>query len=131
MEEPDRAAATREHDCTLCSSEHGTTADRDQTSRIPWTKLLLRVFRKEVLLCPCGGRRVVLAFVTVKKVVREIPEHLGLPTTGGRPSRLPGSPLQAKMPLGRMTYRSCSRRCADGGRATLRLCLDFPLRGGG
>ena len=29
-----------------------------------------------------GGRRVVLAFVTEKKVVKQILEHLGLPTTG-------------------------------------------------
>ena len=52
------------------------------TRRIPWAELLLRVFREDVLLCPCGGRRVVLAFVTEKKVVKEILEHLGLPTTG-------------------------------------------------
>ena len=51
-------------------------------SRIPWAELLLRVFREDVLLCPCGGRRVVLAFVTEKKIVKEILEHLGLPTTG-------------------------------------------------
>jgi hypothetical protein len=42
----------------------------------------LRVFREDVLLCPCGGRRVMLAFVTEKSVVKEILEHLGLPTTG-------------------------------------------------
>jgi hypothetical protein len=58
------------------------TAARPQTSRIPWAELLLRVFREDVLVCPCGGRRVVLAFVTEKKVVEEILEHLGLPTTG-------------------------------------------------
>jgi hypothetical protein len=34
------------------------------------------------LVCPCGGRRVVVAFITEKKVVTEILEHLGLPTTG-------------------------------------------------
>src|SRR6266851_3673372 len=51
-------------------------------SRIPWAELLMRVFREDVLLCPCGGRRVVLAFVTEKKIVKEILEHLGLPTTG-------------------------------------------------
>src|ERR671937_342518 len=55
---------------------------RPRTSRIPWGELLLRVFREDVLLCPCGGRRVVLAFITEKKVVKEILEHLGLPTTG-------------------------------------------------
>ncbi|HYY53287.1 MAG TPA: transposase, partial [Myxococcales bacterium] len=37
---------------------------RQHTSRIPWAELLLRVFREDVLVCPCGGRRVVLAFVT-------------------------------------------------------------------
>jgi hypothetical protein len=35
-------------------------------------ELLLRVFREDVLLCPCGGRRVVLAFVTEKNIVKEI-----------------------------------------------------------
>jgi hypothetical protein len=42
----------------------------------------VRVFCEDVLLCPCGGRRVVLAFMTEKKIVKEILEHLGLPTTG-------------------------------------------------
>jgi hypothetical protein len=51
-------------------------------TRIPWSDLLLRVFREDVLQCPCGGRRVVLAFVTDEKVVKKILEHLGLPTTG-------------------------------------------------
>jgi hypothetical protein len=41
-------------------------------SRIPWAELLLRVFREDALLCSCGGRRVVLAFVTEKKIVKEI-----------------------------------------------------------
>ena len=58
------------------------TADRQKTSRVPWAELLLRVFREDVLVCPCDGRRVVLAFITEKKVVKEILEHLGLPTTG-------------------------------------------------
>ncbi|MFL5311780.1 MAG: hypothetical protein ACJ79H_15185 [Myxococcales bacterium] len=35
-----------------------------------------------MLLCPCGGRRVVLAFITDKRVVNEILDHVGLPTTG-------------------------------------------------
>ena len=55
---------------------------RRETSRIPWAELLLRVFREDVLVCPCGGRRAVLAFITEKKVVKEILQHLGLPTTG-------------------------------------------------
>jgi len=42
----------------------------------------MRVFREDVLQRPCGGRRVVLAFLTDEKVVKDILEHLGLPTTG-------------------------------------------------
>ena len=52
------------------------------TSRIRRSELLLRVFREDVLRCPCGGRRVVLAFITEKKVIHAILEHLGVPTTG-------------------------------------------------
>jgi hypothetical protein len=51
-------------------------------STIPWSELLLRVFREDVLACPCGGRRVVTAFVTEKKVIEQILGHLGLPATG-------------------------------------------------
>ena len=54
---------------------------RRPDSRIPWAELLLRVFREDVLGCPCGGRRVVVAFIS-ERVVTEILEHLGLPTTG-------------------------------------------------
>src|SRR5207245_8285709 len=55
---------------------------RPHASRVPGAELLLRVFCEDMLLCPCGGRRVVLAFITEKKVVKEILEHLGLPSTG-------------------------------------------------
>jgi len=50
--------------------------------RIPWAELLLRVFRADVLACDrCGGRRVVLAFLTDRPVVKTILDHLGLPST--------------------------------------------------
>ena len=50
--------------------------------RIPWAELLLRVFRADVLACDrCGGRRVVLAFITERPVVKSILDHLGLPST--------------------------------------------------
>jgi len=32
-------------------------------SRVPWAELLRRVFATDVLLCPCGGRRSVVAVV--------------------------------------------------------------------
>jgi hypothetical protein len=54
---------------------------RRPDSKTPCAELLLRVFREDVLACPCGGRRKVIAFLTEAKVVRQILEHLGLPTT--------------------------------------------------
>ena len=51
-------------------------------SRIPWADLLMRVFREDMLTCPCGGRRVVLAYVTQPGPVKAILDHLGLPSTG-------------------------------------------------
>ena len=133
VEEPDRPAP---ESTTAPSAPASTlqpqspTADRPKTSRIDWAVLLLRVFREDVLLCPCGGRRVVLAFITEKKVVKEILEHLGLPTTGPpiAPARIAAA--GEGRPPGRMTYRSRSKRCADGRPwADLRLSLDFALRG--
>jgi hypothetical protein len=61
------------------AAERGAPARR---TRIPWSELLLRVFREDFLDCPCGGRRVVLAFVNDEKRVKKILDHLGLPTTG-------------------------------------------------
>ena len=51
-------------------------------SRIPWAELLMRVFLEDVLACPCGGRRVVLAYLTQPGPVKAILDHLGLPSTG-------------------------------------------------
>ena len=66
-------------------SPASTAAERPSSgrqTRIPWSELLQRVFREDVLQCPCGGRRVVLAFLTDATVVKAMLEHLGLPATG-------------------------------------------------
>jgi len=42
----------------------------------------MRVFREDVFACPCGGRRVVLAYLTQPGPVKAILDHLGLPSTG-------------------------------------------------
>ena len=55
---------------------------RRPDSKTRWAELLQRVFREDVLACPCGGRRRVIAFITKQAVVKAILEHLGLPTTG-------------------------------------------------
>ena len=68
-----------------------TKPPRPLDSRIPWSELLLRVFREDILACPCGGRRKVIAFIDEKPVIERILGHLGLPTTGPptAPARLP------------------------------------------
>ena len=65
----------------------------NRSSRMPWAELLQRVFREDVLSCPCGGRRVVLAYVTQSTAVKAILDHLGLATTGPplAPARSSGS----------------------------------------
>src|SRR5262249_2772472 len=79
-------------------------------SRIPWADLLKRVFREEVLICPCGGRRVVLAYLTQPRAVKAILDHLGLPSTGPpiAPARFnPGSDgaWQDDVPMLRQSLR--------------------------
>jgi hypothetical protein len=49
--------------------------------RLPWAKLLARVFREQVLVCPsCQGPRTIVAAITDLDVAQAILEHLGLPT---------------------------------------------------
>jgi hypothetical protein len=55
---------------------------RRPDARIPWATLLLRIFKEDVLACPCGGRRKVTAFIEERKTIEAILGHLGLPTTG-------------------------------------------------
>jgi putative transposase len=56
--------------CLVRASCSGDARDRSRPpassprpldSRIPWHELLLRVFREDILACPCGGRRKVIA----------------------------------------------------------------------
>jgi hypothetical protein len=45
----------------------------------PWADLLRRVFADDVLRCPCGGRRSVLAVVANPAVARRLLVVLDLP----------------------------------------------------
>jgi hypothetical protein len=78
--------ATPARTCGAAPRADPTTSGEAKAERrpstIPWSELLLRVFREDVLACPCGGRRVVTAFITEKKVIEQILGHLGIPATG-------------------------------------------------
>jgi hypothetical protein len=50
-----------------------------RTGRLPWADLLRRVFADDVLHCPCGGRRSVIAVVTDPAVARTLLVALALP----------------------------------------------------
>jgi hypothetical protein len=56
-----------------------TGASRVRTGRLPWADLLRRVFADDVLQCPCGGRRSVIAVVTDPRVARTLLAALHLP----------------------------------------------------
>ena len=48
-------------------------------SRIEWAQLLRRIYLVDVLACPCGGRRAIVADISDSEVVVAILAHLGLP----------------------------------------------------
>jgi hypothetical protein len=49
-------------------------------ARIDWASLIRRVYLEDILACPCGGRRRVVADITEHEVVVTILSRLGLPT---------------------------------------------------
>ena len=54
-------------------------------SRLPWAVLLKRVFMTDALTCPkCQGRMKILATITEPEVIRQILDHLGIPSEAHR-----------------------------------------------
>ena len=70
---------------------------RQRRQRIPWAPLLARVFLVDVLRCPCGGRRRVLAMVRDPLAIERVLTHLGLPT--GFPPRGPPRAVPRSLPF--------------------------------
>ena len=63
--------------------------------RVPWADLLRRVYEVDVLACTaCGGRMRVIAFLEDPAVVRQILDHLGLPSTPPPYAVARGPPVQ-------------------------------------
>jgi hypothetical protein len=63
-------------------------------ARTPWADLLRRIYLEDVLACPCGGRRRVVANIDDPVVVSAILSHLGLPTEAPPVSRARGPTLR-------------------------------------
>jgi hypothetical protein len=51
---------------------------RQDFARIDWATLLRRIYLEDVLACPCGGRRNVLADIHERDAIVAILTHLGL-----------------------------------------------------
>ena len=67
-------------DSDLANGSTAPSAGASRARRLPWAELLRRVFADDVLRCPCGGRRTVVAVVSVVAVARVVLVTLGLPT---------------------------------------------------
>ena len=91
----------------------GLARSPDQTPRSPWAELLQHVFLEDVLACPCGGRRRVIAFITERTVVKAILEQLGLRRPDRRSRRPAARPRRTGL-HGKTTCPRCSRRSAEG-----------------
>ena len=49
-------------------------------ARVDWASLIRRVYLEDVLSCPCGGRRRIVAEISEREPIVAILTHLGLPT---------------------------------------------------
>jgi hypothetical protein len=73
-----------EADAGRCAGSGASTATpssampTSRSRRLPWADLLRRVFADDVLQCPCGGRRNVIAIVTEPALAKTLLTALGL-----------------------------------------------------
>ena len=87
-----------------CPAATGALADdnkvkRQHPERMLWSELVQRVFLSEILRCPCGGQRTVVAMIFKPSSIARILRHLGLPLEPQ--PRAPPRPRQAELPFDR------------------------------
>ncbi len=68
---------------------------RRHPERLSWAELLKRVWLEDILRCPCGGKRQVLAMVFNPESIERILRHLGLPHQP--PTRAPPRAMQREL----------------------------------
>lgn len=68
-----------------------------RAARMWWSELVQRVFLEDVLRCPCGGRRRILAMIFNPISIERVLRHLGLPHEPM--PRAPPRPLQVGLPF--------------------------------
>ena len=70
---------------------------RPRPERMLWAELVQRAFLTEIMRCPCGGRRRVLAMIFNPKSIERVLRHLGLPHEPM--PRAPPRPMQEGLPF--------------------------------
>ena len=55
-------------------------AEAEKSRKLTWSDALRLSFGVDVLTCPCGGKRRLIAVITQAKMIKKILRHLGLPT---------------------------------------------------
>ena len=71
---------------------HQPPPPRARPESYSYAELMLRVFRLDILACPCGARRRVLSLVCDPTQIRRVLEHMGLPADP--PERAPPRAVQ-------------------------------------
>jgi len=84
LPDPRPPAPALEHNEPGPLAQHSASAippkPRPRKPRAKWAELLKRVFLFDVLTCPCGGKRSLIAAITDHGVIVKILDHLGLPS---------------------------------------------------
>jgi hypothetical protein len=64
--------------CKRHKAQSGTESERETSTRMTYAQALKRAFSIDILNCPCGGKRVVLAAVQNPASLARILRHVGL-----------------------------------------------------
>ena len=70
---------------------------RSRPERMFWADLVRRVWLVDILACPCGGRRSVLAMVFDPRAIERVLTHMGLPFSP--PERSPPREVEKGLPF--------------------------------
>ena len=97
--EPGQCAASRPaaESAKSAAGSNEVGQRRLRPERLLWSELVQRVFLTEILRCPCGGRRRVLAMIFNPVSIERVLRHLGLPHEP-KP-RAPPRPMQVGLPF--------------------------------
>lgn len=95
------AAASRAHRKAAGSSLSAISMPEKEPSRCSstWARLIHRIYGEDPLVCPkCGGRMKIISFITEAATIKQILDHVGIPSDPPQtsPSRAPPKMVQGE-----------------------------------